>query len=94
MDLAAKVAWAEDNPLRVAEIVKEANLFASHYLSRQGQECFAMQFLDKYSRMIKGVWQLRSIRHQGKRVGLPAHVDASARSSTVGHTLTYAPSHL
>ena len=84
MDLAAKVAWAENNPLRVAEIVKEANLFASHYLSRQGQQCFAMQFLDRYSRMIKGVWQLRRVIHQSKRVGEPAHVDASAGSSTVG----------
>ena len=93
MDLAAKVAWAEENPQRVAEIVKEANLFASHYLSRQGQQCFAMQFLDRYSRMIKGVWQLRRVKHHSKHVGLPADVMTNA-SSAEGHGLTDAASYL
>ena len=78
MDLVTKVAWAEDNPHRVADIVKEANGFASHYLSRQGQQCFAMQTLDRYSRMIKDVWQLRKVRHHSKHVGLLADTNASA----------------
>ncbi len=77
MDLAAKVAWAEENPNRVAEIIKEANNFADHYLSKQGQQCFAMQLLDRYSRMVKRAWQLRRVRHHSKLVGLPADVSAS-----------------
>ena len=77
MDLAAKVAWAEENPYRVAEIVKEANNFANHYLSKQGQQCFAMQLLDRYSRMVKRAWQLRRRRHHSTLVGLPADVNAS-----------------
>lgn len=78
VDLATKVAWAEDNPDRVADIVKEANGFASHYLSKQGQQCFAMQTLDRYSRMIKDVWQLRKVRHRSKYGALLAGVNASA----------------
>ena len=70
IDLAAKVAWAEDNPQRVADIVKEANKFASHYLSKHGQQCFAMHLLDNYSRMINDVWQLRHFRHHIKNVSL------------------------
>ena len=70
VDLAAKVAWAEDNPQSVADIVKEANNFASHYLSKHGQQCFAMQILDRYSRMISDVWQLRHSKHHTKNVSL------------------------
>ena len=70
VDLAAKVRWAEDNPDKVADIVKEANLFARRYLSRQGQQCFALQMLEGYSRMLKDAWHLRKLRHRVKRVGV------------------------
>ena len=72
-----KVAWAENNPHRVADIVREANDFASHYLSKQGQQCFAMQILDTYSKMIKDVWQLRKVGRHSKHLGLLANVTAS-----------------
>jgi len=82
VDLAAKVAWAEDNPERVASIVKAANAFARKYLSKQGQQCFAMQMLDRYSRMLKDVWQIRRLRHRAEHVGLLADTAVLIPSAT------------
>lgn len=64
VDLAQKVEWAERHPDRVAAIVREANAFAEFHLSRQGQECFAMQMLDAYARLLKDPWNLRRIVHR------------------------------
>lgn len=64
VDLADKVAWAEENPQRVAAIVREANAFARKYLSRQGQECYAMQMLDAFARLLRDPWNVRRVRHR------------------------------
>ncbi|EIE21194.1 hypothetical protein COCSUDRAFT_43516 [Coccomyxa subellipsoidea C-169] len=64
VDLAEKVAWAEENPQRVAAIVREANAFARKYLSRQGQECYAMQMLDAFARLLRDPWNVRRVRHR------------------------------
>ena len=64
VDLAKKVRWAEAHPERVAAIVREANEFARFYLSRQGAECFAMQMLDAYARLLRDPWNVRRIKHR------------------------------
>ena len=64
VDLAEKVRWAEENPERVAAIVREANAFARFHLSRQGQECFAMQMLDAYARLLRDPWNVRRVRRR------------------------------
>ncbi len=64
VDLAEKVRWAEAHPERVAAIVREANEFARFYLSRHGAECFAMQMLDAYARLLRDSWNVRRVRHR------------------------------
>ena len=77
VDLAEKVAWAERNPDRIKRIVREANAFARKYLSKQGQQCFAMQILDGYARMLQDVWKLQKLRHRAEPVNLPTDLSAS-----------------
>ena len=77
MDLAEKVAWAEKNIDSIQRIVRAANAFAKKYLSKHGQQCFAMQMLDRYARMLRDPWRLRNLRHRAEQViGLMANTTA------------------
>ena len=77
VDLAEKVAWAENNPNSIQRIVRAANLFAKRYLSKQGQQCFAMQMLDRYARLLRDPWRLRKLRHRAEQVvGLMVNTSA------------------
>lgn len=72
VDLAEKVAWAESNPDRVEAIVREANAFAARYLSKRGQQCFAIQLLNEYANLLKDPWELRRMKRRGQHIRVSA----------------------
>lgn len=52
-DIVDKVFWAENNPEKVAAIVKNANQFAKTHLSAHAFTCYSVQMLDEYARLFQ-----------------------------------------
>ena len=48
--------------------MRQANTFAKQHLSRQGQQCFAMQLLDGYARMLTDPWELKKLKRRAKQI--------------------------
>ena len=59
-ELVDRIKWAQEHPDDVARIVQHAKSFHGFYLSQRGEECFAVQLLEEYSRLLLDSWKLQS----------------------------------
>ena len=64
-DLIEKIAWAEANPKTMANIVHNANKFATTHLSERALSCYALQLLDDYARLFSDAHKLEDIVKTG-----------------------------
>lgn len=60
-ELIDRLLWAQEHPEEVAKIVQHAKSFYSFYLSQRGEQCFAVQMLEEYSRLLLDAWRLRTL---------------------------------
>ena len=60
-ELLDMLLWAQEHPEEVAKIVQHAKSFYSFYLSQRGEQCFAVQFLEEYSRLLLDPWRLQTL---------------------------------
>jgi len=60
-DLIAQIKWAQEHPDDVAKIVQHAKNFHAVYLSQQGEQCFAVQLLEEYNRLLLDSWKLQGL---------------------------------
>ncbi len=60
-ELVERIKWAQEHPEDVAKIVQHAKSFYSFYLSQHGEECFAVQLLEEYSRLLLDPWKLQTL---------------------------------
>ncbi|DBA98342.1 TPA: hypothetical protein ACH3X1_001258 [Trebouxia sp. C0004] len=60
-DLVERLLWAQEHPQQVAKIVQHAKRFSSFYLSQHGEQCFAAQLLEEYSRLLLDPWRLHTL---------------------------------
>ena len=61
IDLASMVGYAQHNPEIVANVVREAKAFARFHLSRRGQTCFVVRFLQRYHEVLRGLENLEAL---------------------------------
>jgi len=64
-DLVEKIAWAEANPKVVANIMHNANKFATTHLSEHSLSCYSLQLLDEYARLFSDAHKLKDIVKTG-----------------------------
>lgn len=64
-DVVSKVHWAEQNPKKVAAIVRNANKFAAAHLTDHGILCYSTQLLDRYARLFSDAHTLKDAAQQG-----------------------------
>lgn len=64
-DLIEKIAWAEANPKTMANIVHNANKFATTHLSEHALSCYSLQLLDDYARLFSDAHKLKDIVKTG-----------------------------
>ena len=60
-ELIDRLLWAQEHPEEVARIVQHAKSFYSFYLSQRGEQCFAVQLLEEYSRLLLDPWRLQTL---------------------------------
>ena len=60
-DLISKVKWAQEHPQELAKIVQHAKKFHSFYLSQKGEQCYAVQLLQEYSKLFVDAYKLQSL---------------------------------
>ena len=60
-ELIDRIRWAQEHPDDVAKIVQHAKSFHAFYMSQRGEECFAVQMLEEYSRLLLDSWKLQSL---------------------------------
>ncbi len=60
-ELIDRLLWAQEHPEEVAKIVQHAKSFHSFYLSQRGEQCFAVQLLEEYSRLLLDPWRLQTL---------------------------------
>ena len=60
-DLVEKLAWAEANPKLIANIVHNANKFATTHLSEHALSCYSFQLLDEYARLFYDSHKLQDL---------------------------------
>ncbi|KAL3131216.1 hypothetical protein ABBQ38_000515 [Trebouxia sp. C0009 RCD-2024] len=58
-DLIPQIQWAQEHPDAVANIVQHAKNFQAFYMSQQGEQCFAVQLLEEYHRLLLDPWMLQ-----------------------------------
>ena len=64
-DVVNKVQWAEQNPKKVAAIVRNANKFAAAHLTDHGILCYSIQLLDRYARLFSDAHTLKDAEQRG-----------------------------
>ena len=60
-DLIQKIKWAQEHPEEVGRIVQHAQDFHRFYLSQRGEQCYAVQLLEEYSRLLLDTWKLQDL---------------------------------
>lgn len=60
-DLVEKIRWAQEHPEAVGQIVQHAKNFHGFYMSQRGEECYAVQLLEEYSRLLLNTWKLQDM---------------------------------
>ncbi|DBA91139.1 TPA: hypothetical protein ACH3X1_016098 [Trebouxia sp. C0004] len=60
-ELIDRLLWAQEHPEEIAKIVQHAKSFYSFYLSQRGEQCFAVQLLEEYSRLLLDPWRLQTL---------------------------------
>lgn len=60
-DLITQIQWAQEHPDEVAKIVQHAKSFHALYVSQQGEQCFAVQLLEEYHRLLLDPWKLQNL---------------------------------
>ena len=58
-DLVDQIKWAQEHPADIAEIVQHAKNFHAFYMSQRGEQCFAVQLLEEYHRLLLDPWKLQ-----------------------------------
>ena len=58
-DLVHQIKWAQEHPDDVAKIVQHAKQFHAFYMSQRGEQCFAVQLLEEYHRLLLDPWKLQ-----------------------------------
>ena len=60
-DLVDQIKWAQEHPDNVAKIVQHAKHFHAFYMSQRGEQCFAVQLLEEYHKLLLDPEQLQMV---------------------------------
>lgn len=56
-----QIKWAQEHPADIAKIVQHAKNFHAFYMSQRGEQCFAVQLLEAYHRLLLDPWKLQAM---------------------------------